>query len=131
MENVQKPVVCVDLDGVLNTYDGWRGPEFFHGVRPGAADFLRQLNAAGFAVVIFTVRYNPWVETWLAEHGLAPLVSAVTDRKPPAHVYLDDRAVCFTGDFHQALGEILTFRAHWEADALVSEHAHLPKQPPA
>ena len=131
MEQSQKPVVCVDLDGVLNTYDGWRGPEFFHDLRPGADRFLRQLNEAGFAVVIFTVRYTPWVEGWLAQNGLAPLVSAVTDRKPPAHVYLDDRAICFTGDFGQALGEILTFRAHWEADIAGSEHAGLPDQPPA
>lgn len=119
-----RPVVCVDLDGVLNLFDGWRAPEFFHPVRPGARDFLRELDAAGFDVVVFTVRYAPWVERWLEESGLAPLVKGVTDRKPPAHVYLDDRAVCFQGDFGRALAQIRRFKAHWE-------DAGLPDLPPA
>ena len=111
------PVVCVDLDGVLNTFDEWRGSEYFHPPRAGAAEFLRKLNNAGYRVVVFTVRYHGWVEKWLAEHGLAEQVSAVTDRKPPAHVYLDDRAVCFRGDFEQAFREIQAFRPFWEARA--------------
>jgi hypothetical protein len=32
-------------------------------------------------------------------------------------VFLDDRAVCFRGDFDSALREIIEFRAHWEAEA--------------
>ncbi len=124
--NLGKPLVCVDLDGVLNNYDGWRGTEFFHPPRAGAADFLHRVNAAGFAVVIFTVRYAPWVEKWLEENNLASFVSAVTDRKPPAHVYLDDRAICFDGDFAQAFQQIVNFRAHWEADPLL-RYACLPE----
>ena len=31
----EKPIVCVDLDGVLNDYDGWRAPEYFHPPRAG------------------------------------------------------------------------------------------------
>lgn len=127
----ENPVVCVDLDGVLNVYDGWRAPEFFHPPRPGAREFLRDLNEAGFEVIIFTVRYAPWVEKWLQECGLSDLVRGVTDRKPPAHVYLDDRAVCFRGDFRQALGQILSFRPHWEPLSPPAEHAGLPDLPPA
>jgi hypothetical protein len=109
------PVVCVDLDGVLNSFDGWRGPEYFHPPRPGAADFLRRLNASGYRVVVFTVRFHGWVEAWLRENGLMNDVAEITDRKPPAHVYLDDRAVCFRGDFDQALREIQAFRPFWQA----------------
>lgn len=128
----EKPLVCVDLDGVLNVYDGWRAPEFFHPPRPGAREFLRELKEGGFEVVVFTVRYSPWVEKWLQEHGLSDLVREVTDRKPPAHVYLDDRAVCFRGDFGEALGQILSFRAHWEASSSSpAEHAGLPQLPTA
>src|ERR1043166_9339891 len=93
-------VVCVDLDGVLNQFDGWRGADYFHPPRPGARDFLEHLNARGYRVVVFTVRWAPHVQEWLCRYGLETLVAEVTDRKPPAHVYVDDRAICFHGDFH-------------------------------
>lgn len=109
-----RPIICVDLDGVLNDYDGWKGAEYFHPPRPGAEQFLRELNDRGFQVVVFTVRWAPHVERWLAEHGLAHLVSAITDRKPPAFAYVDDRAICFRGDFRAALEQIASFKAHWE-----------------
>jgi hypothetical protein len=97
-----RPTVCVDLDGVLNTFDEWRAPEYFHPPRPGAREFLAQLDEAGFRIVIFTVRWHEWVADWLRAHDLARHVALVTDCKPPAHVYLDDRAVCFRGDFWMA-----------------------------
>jgi len=52
----------------------------------------------------------------LREHRLDDLVSEVTDRKPAAHVFVDDRAVSFRGDYEATLREIDTFVAHWEAD---------------
>jgi len=112
--NDERRVVCVDLDGVLNTFDEWRGPEFFHAPRQGAHEFLKALHNAGFRVVVFTVRWHEWVSAWLAEHGLAQFVDEVTDRKPPAHVYVDDRAVCFRGDFDATLAEVRTFRPFWK-----------------
>ncbi|MCU1273832.1 MAG: hypothetical protein JWO48_1263 [Bryobacterales bacterium] len=114
MSEDNRPIVCVDLDGVLNLFDGWKSAEYFHPPRPGAAEFLRRLNEMGYRVVIFTVRWAPHVEQWLREHSLAEYVSEVTDKKPPAHVYIDDRAVCFEGDFDSALGKVTEFKAHWE-----------------
>ena len=109
-----RPVVCVDLDGVLNDFDGWRGADYFHPPRAGAREFLERLNTLGYSVVVFTVRWGPHVEAWLAQWGLAGFVSRVTDQKPPAHAYVDDRAICFRGDFQSALDQIRTFQAHWE-----------------
>ena len=65
-------------------------------------------------MVVFTVRWAPHVEEWLAKHGLAEFVSTVTDKKPPAHVYVDDRAICFEGDFEKTMDRIGGFKAHWE-----------------
>jgi hypothetical protein len=104
----------VDLDGVLNVYDGWRGPEYYHPPQPGAAQFLASLNQRGYAVVVFTVRWIPDVEQWLKEHDLAEFVSTVTNQKPAAHVYIDDRAICFQGDFESTLDLIDNFKAYWE-----------------
>lgn len=109
-----RPIVCVDLNGVLDAYTGWRGPEHWDAPRPGAEDFLRALGERGFRVVIFTTRWEADARAWLTRHGLDRWVAAVTDRKPAAHVFVDDRAVCFRGDFGATLEEIVRFRAHWE-----------------
>jgi phosphoglycolate phosphatase-like HAD superfamily hydrolase len=108
------PIVCVDLNGVLDDYGGWRGPDHFDPPRAGARDFLAALRARGLRVVIFTSRYPDDVWAWLKAHRLDDLVSDVTDRKPAAHVFVDDRAVCFKGDFDDTLRQIDAFSAHWE-----------------
>lgn len=109
-----RPVVCIDLDGVLNLFDVWQSSEFFHAMRPGAREFLKRLNLAGFRVCVFTTRWFEWVEKWLAENELTPFVDSVTNYKVPAQVYLDDRAVCFRGDFEVAFHQIVNFKPFWE-----------------
>jgi hypothetical protein len=109
-----QPIVCVDVNGVLDTYTGWRGAEHFDAPRPGAAGFLAALRARGFMVVVFTTRHPEGVWRWLRTHGLDGLVGEVTDRKPAAHVFVDDRAVCFNGDFEDTLRKVSEFTAHWE-----------------
>jgi hypothetical protein len=116
-----RPLVCVDLDGVLNTFDGWRGADYFHPPRPGAREFLERLNSLNYDVVILTVRWAPHVKEWLSKYGLDGLVADVTNEKPPAHVYVDDRAICFCGDFASALDQITGFRAHWEPECAASD----------
>jgi hypothetical protein len=106
--------ICVDLDGVLNTFDEWRGPEFFHPPREGSGEFLAALKEQGFRVVILTCRWHEWVIEWLRRYDLSEFVDEVTDRKPPAHAYIDDRAVCFRGNFQQTLRSIEEFRPFWQ-----------------
>jgi hypothetical protein len=108
------PIACVDLNGVLDTFTGWRGAEHFDPPRPGGRAFLEALRSRGFQIVVFTTRYPDGVWEWLREHGIDDLVADVTDRKPPAHVFVDDRAVCFRGDFAATLRDIDAFAAHWE-----------------
>lgn len=113
--NEARPIVCVDLNGVLDSYTGWRGPQHFDPPRAGARHFLEALVARGYCVVIFTTRFPDDVWRWLDQYGLRDLVQDVTDRKPAAHVFVDDRAVCFRGDFDATLEELERFSAHWEA----------------
>lgn len=112
-----RPIVCVDLNGVLDLYTGWKDPEHWDPPREGAGEFLKALDERGFRVVVFTTRWGDDARAWLAAHGLDRWVSEVTDRKPAAHVFVDDRAVCFRGDFGATLEEIVRFRAHWEEEA--------------
>ena len=99
---------------MLDEYRGWKDPSHWDPPRRGAARFLGALAASGFQVVVFTTRYAPDARRWLRRHGLLRYVAAVTDRKLAAHVFVDDRAVCFRGNFGAALKSVREFRAHWE-----------------
>jgi len=107
-------LVCVDLNGVLDRYRGWQGPEHWDPPAPGAQEFLRSLHERGCRVVVFTTRHYRDAQRWLAEHGLLPYVSEITDSKPAADVFVDDRAVCHHGDFAATLEQVIGFSAHWE-----------------
>lgn len=50
-----KRSVCVDLDGVLASYDGWKGVDHFGPPIKGAVEFTKNLSQE-WRVVIFTTR---------------------------------------------------------------------------
>lgn len=110
-----RPRVCVDFDGVLAAYDGWKGLDFTGAPLPGAVEFTRRL--AEFAdVVIFTSRccveshreelkeptrppsdlaprLQHSVRYWLDKHRFTYRDVYVGQGKPPASAYIDDRAI--------------------------------------
>lgn len=110
------PTVCVDLDGVLNLYRGWKGPDHWPDPRPGAKAFLSSLLEEGYAVVIFTTRSLMGTAMWLYTHQFPWEQLEIANVKPPAVAYIDDRAIRFNGNFTAAFHELRHFKAHWEAD---------------
>lgn len=109
------PTVCVDFNGVIDTYTGWRNGEMYP-PREGAADFLFRLMQAGYRVVILTTIEPQKVWDWLDYYEIGGMADEVTNVKPPAVAYVDDRAICFRGDFEATLAEVLSFKAHWETE---------------
>lgn len=110
------PAICVDLDGTLNTYVGWRGPDYWYPPRPGAREFLARLDAGGYRVVIFTTRDASGVWAWLRRYGIDQYVDDVTNQKIIAEAYVGDRAIPFCGDYVETFHEIETFRPFWQTD---------------
>ncbi len=108
--------ICVDWNGVLDTYTGWRGEEHFDPPRPGAREFLEALRTRFDDVVVLSSREPEAIWGWLRQWGLDRLVDRVTSVKVPAVAYIDDRAIRFAGDFAETLRELDAFRAHWEAE---------------
>jgi hypothetical protein len=108
-------IVAVDFDGVLNTYTGWLGEYNLYDPRPGAKEFIEELFDLGYDVFIHTTRNPDRVYEWLRDHQF-PSINRIqiTQVKPPALCYVDDRAVCFNGDFHKSIEQIKTFKTHWE-----------------
>lgn len=91
--------IAVDFDGVIHQYSrGWQEGLIYDIPVPGAFDAIQQLLNEGFAIVIHTTRQDhDAVRNWLYRNGAAWHSEVeVTNIKPKAIAYIDDRAVRFT-----------------------------------
>ena len=95
--------ICIDLDGVLAQYDGWKGLAHFGDPVPGAVAFTRKMVRT-YRVIIFSSRTHEepnrdlkeavkLVGAWLDRHGFAYDEIYTGKGKPFASAYLDDRGV--------------------------------------
>jgi hypothetical protein len=106
--------VCLDFDGVLHSYrSGWRGVEIIpdppiHGTREAIIRLRQQYRVVIYSARCRTKEGRLAVENWLRAHDIH--VDDVCDYKPPALVYVDDRAICFRGDWEQVISDIQQFR---------------------
>ena len=103
-----KKTIAVDLDGVIHSYSrGWENGTLYDDPVPGAKEALARLAEQGHQISIVTARLHPkgpdveqqrqQVGEWLDTHGFAEgkHYHEITNNKPPALAYIDDRAVCF------------------------------------
>lgn len=88
--------ICVDFDGVIHKYSGgWRDGDIYDPPMDGAREKINLLMDRGFKVVVLTARTDfVAVRIWLKSYGFPDL--EVTNVKPPAIAYIDDRAIRFT-----------------------------------
>jgi hypothetical protein len=98
----KKYTVAVDFDGVIHSYTSpWLDAQTIPDPPvAGAIEWLNEI-AEDFDVVIFTTRGKTMdgrvaVGEWLDGHGFTQYREVTAD-KPPALIYLDDRAVRFDG----------------------------------
>jgi len=107
-----KKTILIDFDGVLASYEGWKGEEELGNPLPNAraACFLL---AKDYKLVCFTTRSRIWIELWLVRNGFG-CISAVTNIKIPAYLQIDDRAIRFNGWNDDLLKQIKEFKPWWE-----------------
>lgn len=99
------PRIVVDFDGVLHSYtSGWQGPTVIPDPPvEGAQAFVACMLGAGWDVVVCSTRAEQSdgehaIRKWLAAHEFPVyLATRIYHGKPPALVYLDDRALRFDG----------------------------------
>ena len=110
-----KQTVVFDFDGVIHSYtSGWKGPDVVSDPPvPGIREAIAEIRAAGYEVVVVSTRTateDGWlaVSGWLRDNGIE--VDRLCAEKPPAIVYIDDRAICFDGNTAGLLSKIQTFR---------------------
>ncbi len=109
-----RKTVCLDFDGVIHSYrSGWQGETNIPDPPIHRVDLAIKQLRKNFRVVVFSARCRSEegvlaVEDWLARHNIE--VDEVCMHKPPAFVYVDDRAVAFTGDWDETIANIHAFR---------------------
>ena len=110
--NPAPKTVCIDFDGVLADYHGWKDEDTLEPPYPGAKEFVERVLASGYRIIVHTTRHPIRIEDWLRDYGFPPAVE-VHNRKPKAMVYIDDRGHRFTGNWDAAF-EAIEQPTHWE-----------------
>ena len=122
-------VICCDFDGVLHSYiSRWtRADVIPDPPTPGAIEWLNMIAADGhYTVVIQSTRANESagqsaIRNWLLKYGYDRAMDVkITGDKPPALLYIDDRALLFTGNNFPSLRKIAEFRP-WNFDQRLTE----------
>lgn len=110
-----KQTVVFDFDGVIHSYSsGWKGTTVIPDPPvPGIKEAIEEIRSTGYEVVVVSTRCASLdglyaVEDYLRRHGIE--VDSVQAEKPPAIVYIDDRAICFDGNPATLLGKIKNFK---------------------
>ena len=106
--------ILIDLDGVLNEY----GKEKFDKnsipkIKDGAYEFIEKLSKSA-KLYLFTTRNLMLSTKWLIKNNLDKYFEDVTNVKIPSYLYIDDRTICFKGDYKKTLEEIINFKVYWK-----------------
>lgn len=109
-----KQTVVFDFDGVIHSYiSGWQGVGVIPDPPvPGIKEAIDNIRAVGYEVIVVSTRCADWhglqaVKAYLKKHDI--VVDNVMKEKPPAIVYIDDRAICFDGHPETLLDKIVNF----------------------
>jgi len=109
-----RPIICVDFDGVIHSYEnGWQDGEIYGTVVPGFFEWYLEA-AKHFDIRIYSSRsrypamreaMGKWLMdqcgAWAADREKSMMAAfTFAHEKPPAFVTIDDRAICFKGDWN-------------------------------
>ena len=114
MNKGYKKKILIDLDGVLNEYGIEPYDEnYIPKIKKGAKEFIEELSEFG-ELYLFTSRNLMLSAKWLIENNIDKYFKDVTNTKLPSFLYIDDRCVCFQGEYNQTLKEIKEFKVYWK-----------------
>ncbi len=103
-----KKTILIDLDGVLNNYNGNFDENFIPEIKTGVKEFLEKLSL-NYKIKIFTTRNKILTAKWIIENHLENYILDITNTKDICHVYIDDRCINFDGNFENLENKIENF----------------------
>lgn len=123
MDRGGKPIAyAFDFDGVISEYHGFQGAEHTGAPIVPVIETMRKLKAMGHKIIIYSTRGEEVMKKFFSEHDVPydyinenPEHEGGNHGKPIAHVYVDDRGLCYKGQStEELLDEILNFKAYWQ-----------------
>lgn len=108
-----KKIILVDLDGVLNTYNGQFNEKVIPSIRDGAFEFIKNLSV-DYKIKIFTTRNRILVSEWIIKNNLKNYIDDITNVKEPSYLLIDDRCINFTGNYTDLHKKIQNFKVWYK-----------------
>lgn len=111
---VRRQTICLDFDGVVHSYrSGWSGATNIpdppiHGTGDAIAYLRKHYRVVIHSARCATEEGRQAIGAWLTKHRIE--VDEVCEHKPPALVYIDDRAIRFQGNWSDTISELSQFR---------------------
>jgi hypothetical protein len=114
--SANKPTICIDFDGVIHSYErGWQGGDIYGEVVPGFFEWVERVRY-DFKLVIYSSRSkadngvvamslwlgekrNKWIKEGRRRDPVEALTFEFAHEKPAAWLTIDDRAICFCGNW--------------------------------
>ena len=116
---MSKAAIAFDFDGVIHDLsDGWKNGEIYGAINQEVIETIRELNKMRIPVFIFSTRAPNQIVEALNDRDLGLTFKTipsevfffnnldyigVTQRKLPAQLYIDDRAINYTGQSKKEL----------------------------
>jgi len=106
--------ILIDLDGVLNEYGKEKFDEnYIPEIKNGAKEFIQELSEFS-ELYLFTSRNLLLASKWLIKNEIDKYFKDVTNIKIPSFLYIDDRVICFKGNYIKTLKEVKNFEVYWK-----------------
>ena len=109
-----KPTVVMDFDGVIHSYiSGWQGADkcpdpLVEGIDEVIKDLRKDYKVVIVSSRAETVEGRLAIRDYLKKYNIE--VDGIGCEKPPAIVYIDDRAICFNGDTANLAEQVRNFK---------------------
>ena len=109
-----KPTIAMDFDGVIHSYtSGWQGADkcpdpLVEGIDEVIKDLRKDYKVVIVSSRAETVEGRLAIRDYLKKYNIE--VDGIGCEKPPAIVYIDDRAICFNGDTTNLAEQVRNFK---------------------
>ncbi|MBO6088367.1 hypothetical protein J6P92_08500 [bacterium] len=108
-----KKTILIDLDGVLNIYEGNFDKDFIPPIKEGAYEFIKELSK-DYIIKIFTTRNRILVSEWIIKNNLKGYIDDITNVKELSYLIVDDRCINFDGNYNNLKQQIDNFKTWYK-----------------